>query len=409
MSPSYERERLIPRGLFLGGLAAIVAVIGLFSIGSFIEVVSAQEYVRIQYPNGGYRWVTQPGPVLQWFGSVTAYNQRGTITFKAPDEAADERLKIQFNEGGTAKIAGSINYELPADETKLTEIHKKYPSQASLETSLIRPALNSSIYLTGTLMTSYESYKERRAQLVQYVEDTVQGGTYQTDTKEVEVPDDLDPTKKKRATVVEILRGQNGQPLRVNTGQLNQFGVRTFNFAIESIDYDDTVEAQIKGQQAITMQVQTAIAEALRAQQAKITSEAQGAADAAKAKWEQETINAKIVAEADGRRLAAEQDRLAAESEKLAKILRAEGEATARQKLMAADGALDRKLVALERINGIWAGAFKDAKMPLVPSIHMGADGGAGANGMNGAQSLMNLLTIQTAKQLGVSTGVAGN
>lgn len=388
---------------FLVG-AGLVALFSLFSVGSMVEFVSAQDYVRIQYPNGNYSWALSPGPTPQWFGDTTSYRQRGTITFKNEVEAGgvDNRLKIQFNEGGTALISGSINYELPADETKLTEIHKKYPSQDSLETSLIRPALNSSIYLTGTLMTSYESYKERRAQLVQYVEDTVQGGTYQTDTKEVEVPDDLDPTKKKRATIVEILRATNGQPLRVNTGQLNQFGVRTFNFAIESIDYDDTVEKQIKGQQAITMQVQTAIAEALQAQQKKITTEAQGAANAAEARWAQETKNATIVAEADGRRLAAEQDKLAAESEKQATILRAEGQATARQKLMQADGALDRKLQAMERINGIWAGAFKDAKMPLVPSIHMGSGADGSANGMNGAQSLMNLLTIQTAKQLGV-------
>ena len=386
---------------FLVG-AGLALVFGLFSVGSLVEWVSAQDYVRIQYPNGGYSWVLSPGPTPQWFGSTTSYRQRGTIAFKNEGEGYDNRLKIQFNEGGTARISGSINYELPADEGKLTEIHKKYPSQEALETSLIKPALNSSIYLTGTLMTSYESYKERRAQLVQYVEDTVQGGTYQTDTKEVEVQDDLDPTKKKRVTIVEILKDAQGRFMRVNQGQLNQFGVRTFNFAIESIDYDDTVEAQIKGQQAITMQVQTAIAEALRAQQAKITTEAQGAANAAEAKWAQETKNATVVAEADGRRLAAEQDKLAAESEKQARILRAEGEATARQKLMAADGALDRKLQALERINNAWSQAFKDAKMPLVPNVHMGGDG-AGSNGMNGAQSLMNLLTIQTAKQLGVS------
>lgn len=397
-----------PRIIGTLGVTALVGGIGLFSIGSLIEWVEPQEVTRIQYLGGQSEWFTTPGPKLQWFGSTVSYKQRGTIFFK--DEPGTKtcvnRLKIQFNEGGTACISGSINYELPPDPLKLAEIHRKYPTQDALEASLIKPALNSSIFLTGTLMTSYESYKERRAQLVQFVEDTVQAGTYQTDTKEVEVTDDLDPTKKKRAVVVEILKDEKGLPRRVNQGQLNQFGVRTFNFAIESIDYDDTVEAQIKGQQAINMQVQTSMAEALKAQQAAITSEAQGKANAAAAKWEQETLNAKIVAEADGRRLAAEQDVKAADSEKQAKLLRAEGEAGARQRLMAADGALDRRLQTLERINTTWANAFKDAKQPIVPTTVFGGGGGS-MNSINSAQSYMDLLTMNAAKQLGVSTGVS--
>ena len=376
----------------------ILSLFGLTSIGCLVEHVSPSEYVRIQYPTGSYSWFLPPGPKLQLFGDPVAYPQRGTIFFKNT-EAGDQRLKIQFNEGGTAVISGSINYELPANPLQLNEIHSKYPNQGALEESLIRPALNKSVYLTGTLMTSYESYKERRSQLVQYVDDTVQNGVYQTDSREIEVIDELDPTRKKRATVVVILRGQNGLPLRADTGQLNRFGVRTFNFAIEGLDYDNTVEQQIQGQQKITMQVQTSIAEALQAKQREITTQAEGAANAAKAKWEQETSNAKIIAEADGRRQAAEQDKLAAEQERAARILRAQGDAEARRLVMAADNALDRRLQTMERINQSWANAFANAKQPIVPAMTMGT---GGANAASSTQELMNLLTIQTARQLGV-------
>ena len=139
---------------------------------------------------------------MQWFGDVVRYTQRGTIFFKNTEETGDDRLPIVFNDAGKGFISGSINYELPNDESKLNEIHRRYPSQASLEESLVKPALNKSVYLTGTLMSSYESYKDRRSQLVQYVDDTVQNGVYQTDSREVTVTDDLDPTKTKRATVV---------------------------------------------------------------------------------------------------------------------------------------------------------------------------------------------------------------
>src|SRR3990167_1587182 len=188
-------------------VSLVVMVFGLFAIGSVVEIVEPSEYVRIQYPNGSYKWFLTPGPKLQFFGDVVQYTQRGTIFFKNGGEGADKRLPIVFNDAGKGFIAGSINYELPPDESKLNEIHRRYPSQLALEESLIKPALNKSVYLTGTLMSSYESYKERRSQLVQYVDDTVQNGVYQTDSREVEVIDDLDPTRKKRATVVEILKG----------------------------------------------------------------------------------------------------------------------------------------------------------------------------------------------------------
>ena len=386
-------------GWLVGGI--MLLLVGLFGVGNFVEVVGPSEYVRIQYPNGGYKWFLSPGPKLQWGGDVVRYTQRGTIFFKNTEETGDRRLPIVFNDAGKGFISGSINYELPADESRLNEIHRRYPSQASLEESLVKPALNKSVYLTGTLMSSYESYKDRRSQLVQYVDDTVQNGVYQTDSQEVTVTDELDPSKTKRATVVVILKGTNGQFLRADQGQLNVFNIRTFNFAIEDLDYDERVDAQIQGQQQITMQVQTAIAQAVQANQQKLTAEAEGAANAAKAKWEQETVNSKVVAEADGRRLAAEQDKLAAEQEKQARILRAEGESTARRLVMSADGALDRKLQALERINQMWALSFEKGTRPLTPSIVMGS-GGNNGNAINASQELMNLLTIQTARQLGV-------
>ena len=56
--------------------------------------------------------------------------------------------------------------------------------------------------------------------------------------------------------------------------------------------YEETVEAQIRQQQSITMDVQTAIADAKKAEQRAITVEQQGRANAAEAKWAQEQIKA---------------------------------------------------------------------------------------------------------------------
>lgn len=381
------------RIISLVGVGAVV-LLSLIAIPNFVEWVEATEYCRVQFPSGGYTWWTTPGPHGQYFGSVTCYKQRGTIEFKG-----DNRQTIVFNDAGKGYIAGSINYELPLDEMKLNEIHRYYPSQEQLEASLIKPALNKSVYLTGTLMSSYESYKERRTQLIQFVDDTVQNGVYQTDTRDVEVPDDIDPTKMKRTTVVVILRNAAGQPQRVDQGQLNRFGIRTFNFAIEDLDYDEQVDKQIQGQQAITMQVQTAIAEAKRAEQQKLTVEANGAANAAQAKWEQERIKAQRVTEAQQELEVATLNNQRAEQERQAIIKVAQGESEARRLKMAADGALEQKLKAYVDVNHGYAQAIQNYKGNWVPTV---STGGGNAAAGSGAQALIDMLTVKTAKDLGL-------
>ena len=95
-----------------------------------------------------------------------------------------------FNDAGKGVVKGSINYELPLNAKQLTEMHSFYPDQQSLEVGLVRPALNKSVYLTGTMMTSYESYKEKRSMLTQLVEDQTQNGVYRTRTTTREVEEE---------------------------------------------------------------------------------------------------------------------------------------------------------------------------------------------------------------------------
>ena len=75
---------------------------------------------------------------------------------------------------------------------------------------------------------------------------------------------------------------------------------------MNSIDYDVEVENQIKVQQQAYMQVQTAIANSKKAEQDAITTELQGKAAAAKAKWEQEVIKAQAITQAQQEKEVAE-------------------------------------------------------------------------------------------------------
>ncbi len=147
------------------------------------------------------------------------------------------------------------------------------------------------------------------------------------------------------------------------------------------------------------MQVQTSIAEAKQAEQRKLTVEAEGAATAAQAKWKQETIKAQQVTEAQQRLEVARLDNEAAEQTRQATIKVAQGEAEARRMKMQADGALEQKLKAYVEVNHGYAQAIQNYKGNWVPTI---ATGGGSAAAGSGAQALIDMLTVKTAKELGM-------
>ena len=372
-------------------LSVVVVFVALLFLGRLVENVDADEILVVQDPiDGDLHWYTSPGIKPQWFGSVTTYSKRDIYNI------ADGR--IRFNDGGHGVISGSIQYDMPMNEKDLTQLHTRYGSPEAIKDQVIEKSVNKAVYMSGPLMSSRESYAERRTDLLNWVQDQVSNGVYKVAQRTVEETDVL--TGQKKNTLQAYIVTDAGNPTRQESSIVGEFGIRTFNFAIEELKYDETVEAQIGKQQEIAMDVQTAIANARKAEQDRITVEQRGQADAAGAKWEQEKKNSTLVAQAEGRKRAAEQDVLAAKAEKEATLLRASADAEARRLKMAADGALEQKLKTLENINATWAAAFANAKNPVVPSIVMGGSGST--NGATAVQTLMEVLATKAAKDLAV-------
>ena len=87
-----------------------------------------------------------------------------------------------------------------------------------------------------------------------------------------------------------------------------------------------------------------------------------------------------------------------------AETLRGEGEGARRRLVMEADGALEKKLQA-HRGQQAHASAIKDYKGNWVPGVVMGGGNGTHAAG-SGAQELIDLLTIKTARDLGLDISI---
>jgi hypothetical protein len=322
---------------------------------------------------------------LQGFGKVTKYPKMGVYPFE---------IQVRFNDGGHGTMVGSVNYEMPFDAEHLNLIQSKFGSEGAVLQNLIAVVVNKCVYMTGPMMSSKESYAEKRTSLIRYVEDQISNGVYKTTQKDVQTKDAL-TGQEKTVTMVEIVEGKDGKFERQEDAVLTSYGIRTSNFAVTKLPYDETVENQIKQQQEINMKVQTAMAAAKEAEQNAITVSKQGEANAAKAKWEQEVIKAKAVVEAQQGLEVAKLNKQAAEQEKLKNILLGEGEGERKRLVMNADGALTQKLDALVKINQMWCDAIQ--KQKWVPEIIMGSEGKAGGNV---ASDFMSMMLLKSAKDL---------
>ncbi|MFM7855428.1 MAG: hypothetical protein ACKO96_26755, partial [Flammeovirgaceae bacterium] len=339
---------------------------------------------------------TTPGPVFQAFGTATHYKKSNQFWFsKTKDEgkSVDQSIKIRFNDGGHGSISGSVRWYMPSDEKAILKLHTDFGSHDAVEQQLVRQAVTKSVYMTGPLMSSKESSAEKRNDLLSYIEDQSINGVYRTKQEDIKVHDDLMNTDK-TVTVVKIVQDKNNMPMRQEASSVKMYGVSLQGLALNSIDYDAEVENQIKVQQQAYMQVQTAIANSKKAEQDAITTELQGKAAAAKAKWEQEVIKAQAITQAQQEKevaaLEAQTALLAAQKVKTD----ADAKAYANSKLVSA-GLTPQEKAQFEKDTKV--GVAEALSKIVLPATYM--SGGSGAKDASMLESILGVKLLGTEKK----------
>lgn len=386
----------------LGGVLGIILLVFLFAFGGgAYEQVDAGEICVIQDPFDGELHVyTQPGYQPQWFGKATHYKKSFQYWFDgdSTQEGHYKMIPAQFYDGGHADIPGSIRVDLPLDIMSITYLHTKFGSQEAIEKQLIGQVLIKAVTMSCPLMTSRESYAEKKNSLIYYVEDQAMAGVYKTNQKEVKVVDQL-TGQEKTAIALEILYDNKGLAMRQEKSMIQEANVSLNNLSFSKFQYDAIVQEQIATQQKSIMSVQTSIMNAKKAEQEAITVEQQGKANAATAKWEQEVIKAKRITEAESNKKVAELDVQTALLNKQKAILEGEGEATKKRLVMQANGALEQKLEVWLQAQRYWAEAFKGYQGNVSPQFMYGSGFGGGGGG-NAATAFMEIMGAKAAKDL---------
>ncbi|MFH0824432.1 MAG: SPFH domain-containing protein [Pseudomonadota bacterium] len=404
---------------------AIGAVVVVALLGSQLasNVQSGQYEVKQSWISGKVSakmepgWWIKLGTIQPWPKAETFYFTRGQDS--RFDAKEDHSIRVQFNEGSECDVSGTCRVTLPRSESEAVglTVHYGYKNWDDLMYKLILPQVRKALILTANQMTARESYSEKRADFIHLTADQLANGLYAYDEVEKEVDDPV--TGKKVRRIVKVIRRVDGKPVR-DAHPFKSLGVIVDNVEIRGWHYSDKVKAQIEKQQQAYMDIQTAIANAQKAEQDKLTAEAEGKAKVARARYEQETVKAQEVVKAQKDRevadMRAQQDKQvaemrgqqelavaslnaqAAQQKKQAAILEAQGEAEAKRLNRDADNYEALKIQASVDIHKAWAEAYSKRRVPLIT----GGEEGKGPEpqaGLAGQKGLVDLLIL---KSLGV-------
>jgi len=402
-----------------GIVAVVCIVIAIVLGGNLFETVSKGTYqVKQAAVSGTMSAKMTPGFWIQMFGDIQVWPKADTFFFthdKSEGGKLDQSIEVRFNDGSICNISGTMRIQTPTSEDQAVGLvtNESYRSFEDLKAKLILPVTRNALRLTANLMSARESYQERRADFTFWAWDQIQNGMYETEEYVKEVTDPL--TKEvSYKTLKRIKKDKDGNFIR-QRNPMEGLGLTLANFEIKSFEYHDKVKQQIAAQQDALMAVATALANAKKAEQEEITAEAEGRRLVTTAQYETEQTKIKAVVDAQQKKevavLAAEAIKATAELERDAAVffkeeqtLRGEGEAARRRLVMQADGALDRKLIAYEKVMGKFAEEF--GKQKWVPEVSFGSNGDTGGNA---ATDLINLLNVQALKSLGLDVGVPGS
>lgn len=241
---------------------AVIAVFFLASLGRIGEDVKNETIVVNQFPfTGNMEYWTTPGYKWQWFGKTTTYYKTSQLWFGSDNEDGEQMgnpIPVIFNDASDGQIYGSLRVKLPTDPNYLARIQTDYNGMDRLMQDLVRPTVTKVIYASGPLMSAFESYAEKKNDLIEYITDQLNNGVYKTTVKQIETVDPI-TGEAKTVKIASLIPDENapGGYKRSESSPFQYYGLEIGQVAVSKIGYADKVVKQIEQQQEANMMVQT--------------------------------------------------------------------------------------------------------------------------------------------------------
>lgn len=424
----------------LAGVALLV-LFGTFNSVFVYNEAGYQTHIRTIF--GDEKVVTDVGYTTKWFGRATAWKQAQTVQFVIGDlpdgeetSGAVQNYKIVFLGNVDGTVEASTRFRLPQGE-KFLKIAQEYRTPENFTMTALTPAIKETLQSTASLMSADDYFAGARSEFGSEFENQLRQGQYITKRKEVERKvvrtrnegvatqsgadtNGVDENGVKRSDfVTEKLTDNNGMPLRKQQ-QFIGMGVDVVEARITNVDPNPQYKQRMQKVQQALADLAIARQDRLKEEEQKLLVTARGEKEVEQKR--QETLRDQIEQTTKAQTekklaiISAEREKESALIAKLtsaellekAKIdgqaikVTADAEAYAKQAVIEADGALDKKLAALVSINETWANAA--AKAP-VPSVMMGA-AGEGTSRQTEIGQLMSVMAVKAAKDLQVDLDV---
>lgn len=415
----------------IGISAGLALLAGTFNSIFVYNEAGFQTHVRTIF--GEEKVVTDVGYATKWFGRATPWKQAQTLQFTMSDtDTTDEGVAVQgfkvtFLGNVDATVEASTRFRMPQGEQFL-RIAREYRTPENFMATAVAPAVKETLQTTASLMSADDYFAGARSEFGAEFENQLKQGQYVIKRKEVVrknirgrneqvglvsgVAPEIDEASQRTDFVTEKMSDNTGNPIR-KAQQFVGLGVEVVEARITNILPNDMYRQRM-------VKVQTALAELAVARQNRLKEEEEKLLVTARGEKEveakrQETLKeqieqttkaqtAKQLAIIDAERLQ-ESARIAkATSQELldkAKIdaqatkTLADAEAYAKEAVIKADGALDKKLEAFVKTQEVWAKAYSVAPVPVTV---MGGSGEAGRG--NASQDFMSILAVKAAKDL---------
>lgn len=307
---------------------------------------------------------------------------------------------IRFNDATTAKASGITQYILPVSEKEMLDMHNAHKTPEALVTRRIGPYTQECLQNSAQLMSSEMHYGGGRAQMAQDYLDQLKNGAFLLRVQEQNSFDSLAGDNKKTYQV-EIKMDKDGKAMR-KFSSIKEYGITVADAQITDMNYETAVDVMLQKKIAAATEASVSKQQLMTAQQQKLTAEAKGQQRLVEIEYQQKQEQTKLVVAAQTKVEVAKQDLLQQdialqasrkEAEKIKTL--ADAEAYQKAKVMAADGALEKKLTTYENVMGYAWDAIGKYQGNWVPTY----SSGGGSSG-NGAFNMMEALSVKMLRDL---------
>jgi SPFH domain / Band 7 family len=397
-------------------LAGVVLLLGVLVLGNPFEW-NKNGYRTVVTRMNGTQFV-QFKPEIYYagfFSRSTEWPNQITVSYRdsTRDNNSDIKLEdntveigvipVRFNDATTADVYGITQYVLPVSEKEMIEIHNNHKTPEALVNRRLGPYTVECLGNAAQLMSSEMHYSGGKAQMTQDYLDQLQNGAFLLRIQPIALYDSTEKTIK-RTYQVEVRTDKNGTNMR-KFSSIKEYGIQVADAQITFTDYDGAVDKMLSRKIASATEASVSRQRLMTAQQQKLTAEAEGEKKLVEIEYIQKQEQTKQVVAAQTQVELAKQDlakqeiaRQAAEKEAAKIKVLADAQAYERQRVMAADGALDKKLATYERVQARWAEAFQNYNGAIVPQISYGTGSSTGSG--NAATNFMEAMGAKAQRDL---------